>query len=738
MAKSTYLYSNFGSDLLWVALGTSAERPMLWVRTSKNGQNKWADFLDYSFFRIARQHGKAAASESAIKAQGAMVKQFGPSPGATEYALGPVPQEKLFAEKNPVKAGERSTLRWPHLNGNWIALDFAALVCPWCLKLEYKADHSCITHAGITRHSSLGWSRMATSAAVDQQRKGQEPIEQAKTYVSKVKELIGQMDSKQTATKKTESKDQKKSPASGAAALLPVPRSKNAAPGSETGQPALKQVKFKGKTLGLGALAGETPASAIKAQSEKKSKEEEALGNKKPQPRKSQVKLSLKQQAWVTEEAVPDARVVRDELDHWKIALDVQDSVAPKNLPKRAKDRSDITEKLRVELSCPSLEGGPTVKVLGWALNKGMTIMIPTGSQINRCLFIILACGVGTSAQALYKEVLRDCVMYLDRVEDLSDEFAARAVSKVVDSTGHKLLTDHVTSLQGAKGAAFNVTVRSQTCDLSFLKVAWPYKSRGNKPFLLTWRQNGRTRFTLYILAVDGLIRSELRSLTTEGLAHKGHVYEQLWDDAAESLDLHDTLTMLTRQNRQADVGVVYCLRMEDTLAGKTPMVPDYMAGHELMNAANEGVHMGATTADNGTASEGPTSRMNLLVSDADSQRTHQSSRPWHKATAIKDINAVITKLATTVPVGLSVVPLASQLNSSFQQHDLHPAVYLSRGKLLDWKLTGAAFSDFMDIQVQEQMEVVEQAYDVLAWQAAMAWRSSQIMSWYARTHKWH
>ena len=73
------------------------------------------------------------------------------------------------------------------------------------------------------------------------------------------------------------------------------------------------------------------------------------------------------------------------------------------------------------------------------------------------------------------------------------------------------------------------------------------------------------------------------------------------------------------------------------------------------------------------------------------------------------------------------MVPLASQLNSSFQQHDLHPAVYLSRGKLLDWKLTGAAFSDSMDIQVQEQMEVVEQAYDVLAWQAAVVKTSAQL-----------
>jgi hypothetical protein len=62
-------------------------------------------------------------------------------------------------------------------------------------------------------------------------------------------------------------------------------------------------------------------------------------------------------------------------------------------------------------------------------------------------------------------------------------------------------------------------------------------------------------------------------------------------------VDLVQVLKILSRLSRQADVAVVYCQRMEDTLAKRTPVVPEYMAGYELLNAVNNDVLMGSTGA---------------------------------------------------------------------------------------------------------------------------------------------
>jgi hypothetical protein len=54
------------------------------------------------------------------------------------------------------------------------------------------------------------------------------------------------------------------------------------------------------------------------------------------------------------------------------------------------------------------------------------------------------------------------------------------------------------------------------------------------------------------------------------------------------NVSLRDMLRILTRLGRQADVGIVYCVRMQDTLAKTRPIVPDFMASYTLLNAANK------------------------------------------------------------------------------------------------------------------------------------------------------
>ena len=55
ISRSTYLQSNFGDDLLWVCMGTSTERPMLYIsRKNLQGEYVWPDFIDQRFFKHAR------------------------------------------------------------------------------------------------------------------------------------------------------------------------------------------------------------------------------------------------------------------------------------------------------------------------------------------------------------------------------------------------------------------------------------------------------------------------------------------------------------------------------------------------------------------------------------------------------------------------------------------------------------------------------------------------------------
>ena len=133
ISKSTYLYSNFGKDLLWTALGTAAKRPKLHVRSIRNGRCEWADFLDCAFFRVARQHGKAAASAAAAEAQGKQLKANGLGPGyvgATSYNLGAEPSSKNFFQRNKGRAENNQPVLWPRPNKPWIELAFSKIICP--------------------------------------------------------------------------------------------------------------------------------------------------------------------------------------------------------------------------------------------------------------------------------------------------------------------------------------------------------------------------------------------------------------------------------------------------------------------------------------------------------------------------------------------------------------------------------------------------------------------------------
>ena len=194
-----------------------------------------------------------------------------------------------------------------------------------------------------------------------------------------------------------------------------------------------------------------------------------------PAPRSGEVMLSRRWAAWTGENPIRDERTHHDQLSDWEVSLEINDPVKPTEAEVK-KERHPVVEKLRVITMSPShTAGGEPFAIEGWAFNRGMDIDTSTGVQVNRCLFIILACGTATTPEELYKEVLRDCTQYLDEVDDLTDEFAARAVAGVMTQE----VQEHAGSLQLARSSANCVTTRSQPCEPSFMRVAWPYDARG-------------------------------------------------------------------------------------------------------------------------------------------------------------------------------------------------------------------------------------------------------------------
>ena len=123
--KSPMLEANFGEDLLWSSIGTSAERPMLHVRSMVNGEGRWAQFIDRHFFQKARQKLKMHANNAS--SNGIWVGKSKPSQLADKVNL------KEFAKRNKGRAEGRQTALWPVKDSQWQRLEFTSLVCPVCL-----------------------------------------------------------------------------------------------------------------------------------------------------------------------------------------------------------------------------------------------------------------------------------------------------------------------------------------------------------------------------------------------------------------------------------------------------------------------------------------------------------------------------------------------------------------------------------------------------------------------------
>ena len=222
----------------------------------------------------------------------------------------------------------------------------------------------------------------------------------------------------------------------------------------------------------------------------------------------------------------------------------------------------------------------------------------------------------------------------------------------------------------------------------------------------------------------------------TEGLAHNDHAYQQVWDYSGDQkvkgkgkkqggrlVDLVQVLKILSRLSRQANVAVVYCQRMEDTLAKRTPVVPEYMAGYELLNAVNNDVLMGSTgTTNEEVGSSNPLVLARPAVEPEQVTEVHKNGKQsgWSKDSAIDELNNVVAELTSATLVKAAIIPLIAQIHAPCQPRDRHPVVSLAKKLLLNWRIRGVAFADSMDLAVADQMEVLENVYRVLAWSDAV------------------
>ena len=607
--KSTMLEANFGDDLLWSCIGTSAERPMLHVRSLVNGKGRWANFLDRQFFRKGRQQAR--------KNFGNTTELWGKSP---VYKLAKKPRATEFAQANKGRAVRRRSAMWPvEGSHDFHVVEFTSKICAVCLELAAKcklkhdcelkekklgADAICCSCTGSGHknrarndHGTTIWDMDCIEVAL---KKGS-PDEQAQAYKTAcIKKYSRAAGGKSTSAFVGSKGD-----------LIECPKPKD----KETATEDLEEVKLQAATdnaskTGEGmatqkcSACGESFAKSgfskrqwsaeasrrrcvqcIEGAAAESAAAKEAGSNKQ-----SSTKEERRIQALKNDEAIPgdsDQPQLGDYVAKLDIlhAIESKESVAHLKAHKDSKFPAGEAPEgcLMFQLTVPLLRGGES-KIRAWAMDRGMTVRSAKECQDTRCLFVVLAHGAGVDAWQLFDDIRRDAAGFLDigcAVEVWSEIAAANLVQP------REQRVDEIEETAYACGlTAANLIVRSQACDLAFLRFAWP-KLLGKKSVLNVYEKNGHTMFELYIAAEGkGGIESALDEEVIHLLCHDGHAFATEFEEAKDLKTLRQVLRFLGSMNRMSDVGIICCTSFEHTKQGRWYSVPEYIAGHDLLNCA--------------------------------------------------------------------------------------------------------------------------------------------------------
>ena len=134
--------------------------------------------------------------------------------------------------------------------------------------------------------------------------------------------------------------------------------------------------------------------------------------------------------------------------------------------------------------------------------------------------------------------------------------------------------------MKEAHRAHSDIAARNQPSNLYWLKDAW-LEDMGTDTVAVWYVDGDQLAVNFFLLAVDQHTNSKLDAPITHLLGYEGHAYQLVWEDGLETLG--QTLALLPKLFRYCDVGIDLCVRFKDTLEGKVPEVPDYLAANQSL-----------------------------------------------------------------------------------------------------------------------------------------------------------
>ena len=627
--KSPMLEANFGEELLWSSIGTSAERPMLHVRSMVNGEGRWAQFIDRHFFQKARQKLKMHANNAS--SNGIWVGKSKPSQLADKV------NPKEFAKGNKARAEGRQTALWPVKDSQWQRLEFTSLVCPVCLvvsdvseqqygdkaaqvicKCEGKGhQHRARDLKGVTIWDALclekalkckssqdmaqSYRNACINAHKPQMLEGDfvppKPLPSAAPVESSVRApskppvgaspkaaLGAPAEAPSAAAVKAPSKQPKQQQPKAKQQRKQKQKQK---PKQQEQQPKHQQPESKQQRQRQSKAKAEVDATAKASASMHKANASAKAAAKEAVAAVS-TKFDRRVEALTKDEAVP-AEGKQPMLGEYqaviKVTQQAESSASERHLEKfNAATKSTPAEGcLQFTISVPRLSKEDAADdIVAWAYDRGMTVESIRECEDTRCLFVVLAHGAGVNAWDLFDAVRKDATEFLNTEASILDMWADIAAADIVQPRVSK--DEAEDTARACAMTASSIVARSQKSDLAFLRFAWP-KLLGSKSVLNAYMHNGHLVFELYLAAEGpGGLESRLDEEVIRVLCHDEHAYATIWEDANDLKTLRQVLRFLGKMNRRADIGVVCCTSIEHTRQGKWYTVPEYISGHNRLN----------------------------------------------------------------------------------------------------------------------------------------------------------
>ena len=274
-----------------------------------------------------------------------------------------------------------------------------------------------------------------------------------------------------------------------------------------------------------------------------------------------------KEAAWKAGKAAPNKSLHNPDLEQ----MQVKCTVGPltKYTDVQADSEAPIKATRAVNFSFPSALLEIMHDPAASGLDRGEMMRTTRGMESKRCALVQLFSIRKVSQASTFQALKNNSVYFLSNHTELSVNF------------GHLNHIDLVTSfLKQAHRAHSDIAARNQPSNLYWMKDSW-LEELGTDAVAVWYVEGEQLSVNLFLLAVDQTTKSELNAPITHLLGFEGHAYQLVWEDGLETLG--KTLTLLPKLFRYCDVGIDLCVRFKDTLEGKVPQVPDYLAANQSL-----------------------------------------------------------------------------------------------------------------------------------------------------------